>query len=220
LGTLFVLMPHRVHPLWYSSVLPVLFLVSAVGAGLAMVVVESTLSAAGLKHRLEHHLLAKLAGAIPYVLGLYLVIRVVDLILAGDIPYLFTGDFLSISFWFENLVGVILPIILFSVPAVKRKPYHMFGAALLVVFGLMANRMYISLVAFNAGAYAPTWEELFITIGLVTLGALIFTLASRYLPVFDHETVSPPESVEDKPAVEMKPVLTFSGSPQDAGKTS
>ena len=219
LGTLFVLMPHRVHPLWYSGLLPVLFLISAIGAGLAMVIVESTLSSSGLNHRLENHLLARLAGFIPYVLGLYFVIRIVDLVVAGDAHYLFTGDFLAISFWIENIVGVIVPIVLFSLPSVKRKPYRLFGTALLVVFGLIVNRLYISLVAFNAGAYAPTWEEMFITIGLVALGALVFTLVSRNMPVFSEhgETVSHKE-LEGKPVPEMTPVLSFGASSPDQGQ--
>ena len=216
LGTLFVLMLHRVHPLWYSGLLPVLFLISAIGAGLAMVIVESTLSSSGLNHRLENHLLARIARVIPYVLGLYLVIRIVDLVVAGDVRYLFTGDFLSISFWLENIVGVIVPIVLFSIPAVRRKPFRLFGTALLVVIGLIVNRLYISLIAFNAGSYAPTWEELFITIGLVALGALIFTLASRYMPVFsEHEKAVSGKELEAKLAPEMAPVLSFGATSLD-----
>ena len=221
LGTLFVLMPHRVHPLWYSGLLPLLFLISAIGAGLSMVIVESTLSSSGLNHRLENHLLARLAAAIPYVLGLYLAIRFIDLVVAGDTQYLFSGDFLSISFWVENIFGVIVPIVLFSMPAIKRKPYRLFGTALLVVFGLVMNRLYISLVAFKAGPYAPTWEEMFITIGLVALGALIFTLASRNMPVFaEHEEAVTHKQLEDKPVPEMTPVLSFSASTTDQVKSA
>ena len=219
LGTLFVLMPHRVHPLWYSGLMPLLFLISAIGAGLSMVIVESTLSSSGLNHRLENHLLARLAAAIPYVLGLYLAIRIIDLVAAGDVRYLFTGDFLSISFWIENIVGVIVPIILFSMPSVTSKPYRLFGTALLVVIGLMVNRLYISLVAFNAGPYAPTWEEMFITIGLVALGALVFTLVSRNMPVFsEHEETAARKDLQEQPTPEMAPALSFSVSSPDQAK--
>jgi len=102
LGTLFVLMPHRVHPLWYSGILPIMFLISAIGAGLAMVIVESTWSFFGLKHKLEVGLLAKIAKIIPLILGLYGIMRIVDLIISGDSVYLFTGDKFSILFWVES----------------------------------------------------------------------------------------------------------------------
>jgi len=210
LGTLFVLMPHRVHPLWYSGILPIMFLISAIGAGLAMVIVESTWSFFGLKHKLEVGLLAKIAKIIPLILGLYGIMRIVDLIISGDSVYLFTGDKFSILFWVEMLIFVILPVILFSLPSVRRKPMQMFSTALMVVFGLLINRFNVSLVAFNAGAYAPSWLEIFVTIGMIAIGAFVFTIASRYLPVFSHP-VEEEENVKEekqKPVGELKPVYS------------
>jgi len=210
LGTLFVLMPHRVHPLWYSGILPIMFLISAIGAGLAMVIVESTWSFFGLKHKLEVGLLAKIAKIIPFILGLYGIMRIVDLIISGDSVYLFTGDKFSILFWVEMLIFVILPVILFSLPSVRRKPMQMFSTALMVVFGLLINRFNVSLVAFNAGAYAPSWLEIFVTIGMIAIGAFVFTIASRYLPVFSHP-VEEEENVKEekqKPVGELKPVYS------------
>ena len=186
LGTLFVLMPHRVHPLWYSSIMPILFFVSAIAAGLGMVIVESTWSFFGMKHKLETELLAKIARIIPIVLAIYAIARFTELIISGNSVYLFTGDKYSILFWSEILINVLLPIVLFSLPGVRKKPMQMFTTALLVVFGLLLNRFNVSLVAFAAGAYAPTWLEIFVTIGMVSIGAFVFVLVSRYLPVFSH----------------------------------
>ena len=188
LGTLFVLMPHRVHPLWYSTIMPVLFFISAIAAGLGMVIVESTWSFFGLKHKLETKLLAKIAKVIPIVLGIYAVARFTEIFISGDNIYLFTGDKFSILFWAEILISVVIPMVLFSLPGVRKKPMQMFATALLVVFGLLINRFNVSLVAFSAGAYAPTWIEIFITIGMVSIGAFVFVLASRYLAVFSHPT--------------------------------
>ena len=186
LGTLFVLMPHRVHPLWYSSILPILFLVSAVGAGLGMVIVESTLSHFGLKHKFETDLLGSIAKAIPWVLGLYLVLKMGDLFLSGDGAYLFSEGYLSILFWVELLVNIVIPMVMFSIPSVRKSPMQMFVAGLLLVIGLLFNRFNISLVAFAAGSYMPTWQELFITIGMIAIGAFAFTVISRFFPVFEH----------------------------------
>ncbi|MDO9087226.1 MAG: Ni/Fe-hydrogenase cytochrome b subunit [Anaerolineaceae bacterium] len=184
LGTLFLPMLSRVNPLWYSAIMPILFFISAVAAGLSMVIIEATLSSAGLNHRLEVGLLGKLAKAIPYVLGLYLALRVVDMLVAGDLRYMFTGDLYSLLFWAELILGVIVPIILFSLPATRKNRYRMFWTAILVVFGLIFNRINISLIGFDGAPYWPTWQELFISIGMVSIGALVFVLATRYLAVF------------------------------------
>ena len=193
LGTLFLPMLSRVNPLWYSAIMPILFFVSAVAAGLSMVIIEATMSSAGLNHQLEVGLLGKLAKAIPYVLGLYLALRVVDMLVAGDLRYMFAGDLYSLLFWAELILGVIVPIILFSLPATRTNRYRMFWTAILVVFGLIFNRINISLIGFDGAPYWPTWQELFISIGMVSIGALVFVLASRYLAVF---TSHHPEKTE------------------------
>jgi Ni/Fe-hydrogenase subunit HybB-like protein len=197
LGTLFVLMPHRMAPLWYSKILPVLFLVSAVAAGLAMVVLESNLSTWGLKHKLEFRLLEKIARVIPYVLGLYLVLKGIDMAIVGNFRYLFTDGTNSLLFWIEIMVGTILPLIFLTMPAIRGKRARMFSAALMVVIGLVLNRFNISMITFNGGPYMPSWQEIMITIGLVCVGALVFTLASRFLNVFSYD------HAESKPAVQL-----------------
>lgn len=184
LGTLFLPMLSRVNPLWYSAIMPILFFISAVAAGLSMVIIEATMSSAGLNHRLEVGLLGKLAKAIPYILGLYLTLRVVDMLVVGDLRYMFARDLYSLLFWAELILGVIVPIILFSLPATRKNRYRMFWTAILVVFGLIFNRINISLIGFDGAPYWPTWQELFISIGMVSIGALVFVLASRYLAVF------------------------------------
>ena len=154
-----------------------------------MVIVESTWSFFGLNHKLETKLLAKIAKIIPIILVIYAIARFTELFISGDNIYLFTGDKYSILFWFEILVNVLIPAILFSLPSVRRKPMQMFTIALLVVFGLLLNRFNVSLVAFAAGAYAPTWIEIFVTIGMVSIGAFVFAIASKYLAVFPHPTI-------------------------------
>jgi Ni/Fe-hydrogenase subunit HybB-like protein len=188
LGTLFILMPYRVHPLWYSGILPVLFFITAIAAGLAMVIVETSLSAAGLKHQLELDLLGKIARMIPYILGFYLLLKVIELSVSGDWHYLFDSGFLSFLYWLEIVLGVVLPIVFFSLESVRKSRVKLFWTGMLVIIGLLLNRLNISTIAFNAGPYAPSWQEMFITIGMIAIGVLVFVLASRYLPVFHSST--------------------------------
>jgi len=189
LGTMFVMMPHRVDPIWYTNILPLLFFVSAISVGLAMIILESTLSSLGFKRGLEIDLLQKIAKLIPFVLGFYLLLKVIDLVATNELGLIFAGGAASTMFWIEITIGVLLPIVLFSLPSVRATRFRLFGSALLVIVGLILNRLNISLITFNAAPYWPTWKELFITIGMVSMGALVFTLAARYLNVFPaHET--------------------------------
>ena len=84
LGALLLIQPTKLHPLWWTPILPVLFFISAIAIGLAMIIFESSLSSRYFKRGLETHLLGKLAKAIPWVLGLYLVLKFGELAFAGD----------------------------------------------------------------------------------------------------------------------------------------
>ncbi len=92
LGALLLIQPARLHPLWWTPILPILFFISAVSIGLGMIIFESSLSSRYFKRGLEVHLLEKLAGYIPFVLALYLVTRLVQLILAGKCSISFPPD--------------------------------------------------------------------------------------------------------------------------------
>lgn len=196
LGSLFLIMPDKLHPLWYSPLLPVFFYVSAIGLGLAMVILESSLSARAFKRGLEIDILSSLAKAIPYVLGLYLVLKLGDLILAGDFGLLFEGSLRSNLFLLELAIQVIVPIVLFSLPKVRKSPAGLLWSSALVVVGTILNRINVVLVGprvptgiahLPQPTYFPNWMEFAVTIGLVSGGVLLFALASRFLPIFPEE---------------------------------
>ena len=101
LGTMLTIMPYRIHPLWYTPLLPLYFFLIAVAAGLAMVIFESYHSARTYGYRFELKLVSSLARAIPYVLGLYLILKIGELIITGKYIYLLKGDIASILYIFE-----------------------------------------------------------------------------------------------------------------------
>jgi Ni/Fe-hydrogenase subunit HybB-like protein len=187
LGSLFLSMRHKLHPLWYSPILPVFFYISAIATGLAMVIFESSLSAKVFRRGLELDLLSSLGRAISYILGFYLVLKLGDLILADDFGRMFEGSFQSNLFLLEIVVGVILPIVLFALPQVRQNPTRLFWSSVAVIAGLIFNRFNVSLLGMQRPAgvtYFPHWMELAITIGLISGGLLAFTLAVRFLPIF------------------------------------
>ncbi|RJP65451.1 MAG: Ni/Fe-hydrogenase cytochrome b subunit, partial [Candidatus Abyssobacteria bacterium SURF_17] len=177
LGTLFLIMPYRVHPLWYSSILPILFFVSAIGLGLSMVMVESLVSSWLYKKHLEKDLLSGLAKAAAYVLGIYALLKLGDLAFSGKLPLLFNGSWESNLFLFELLISAILPATLFGSPKVRQSTAGLATAAGLAVFGFVLNRIDVSglaTISTTGSAYFPSWSEFAISIGIVSAAALVF----------------------------------------------
>jgi len=191
LGSLWVLAPTKLSPIWYSLALPVFFFLSAVAAGLTMVIVESTLSSKAFKRGLEINLLASLGKAASIVLAVYLVARGADLFLRGAWPLVFEPTLQAGAFWLEIGLGIILPMIIFAVKPLRYKPAVLFGAASMVVtFGILLNRVNVNIIGlypYAGNIYFPTWMEFIVTITLTSFGVIAFGLAARYLPVFSKE---------------------------------
>ena len=193
LGSMLLLMPDTLHALWYSPILPILFLTSAVAVGPAMVIFESTLSNRAFGHKLDLDVLSGLARAIPYILGLYLLLKLVDLMVAGELGLLFSGYPHNLLWWAEITVGVVLPIVLFSLASVRQSRRQLFWCAVLVVVGLVLNRFNASMLALDMRpgfTYFPHWMELAISVGLVADALLVVVLAYRFLPMAYHEEVT------------------------------
>jgi Ni/Fe-hydrogenase subunit HybB-like protein len=200
LGSLLIIQPAKLYPLWWTPLLPLLFFISAVGIGLSMIILESSLSSRYFKLGLETHLLTKLALAIPFVMGLYLVVRFTQLTLTNDLGYLFTSGMMSVLFWAEIFIGVVLPIILFSIKKVRQSPKGLLAGAVLLLFGMILNRFDVSWLAVKHPdplsyvptfmgnvTYIPSLPEVLISVGIFAFGILAFGLAVKYLPVFEAE---------------------------------
>jgi Ni/Fe-hydrogenase subunit HybB-like protein len=193
LGTMLLMVPYTLHELWYTPILPALFFVSAVAVGPAMVIFESTLSGTAFGHRLSKEVLSGLGRVIPYILGVYLVMKILDVAIAGDLG-LIASSYPENVFWLvEVLLGVVLPMVLLSIPRIRENKWPLFGSALLVIGGLILNRFNVSLLqlAMRPGyTYFPHWMEIAISVGLVADAIIVFMLAIRLLPVAGkHEEV-------------------------------
>ena len=180
LGTLFLIVPHRLHPLWYSPILPVLFFVSAVSLGLMMVTLESLVSHYLYKRQTEVHLLSKLCRCAAWILGGYLVIRILDLTVRGSLPYLFEGTWESGWFAMEIAISVIIPIVLFTHRWTRGTVGGLAVGSVLGVAGFVLNRLNVGGIAMIRAAqssYFPAWTEFAISAGVVSGAALVFLYA-------------------------------------------
>ena len=200
LGSLLLIQPAKLHPLWWTPILPIMFFVSAISIGLAMIILESSLSSRYFQRGLETHLLAKLAKAIPVVLVIYGLLKFGELTVAGDLGYLFTSGSMSILFWAEILIGVVTPIVWFSIKKNRERASGLLTGAVIVLGGMILNRFNVSWFAvkhpdplfymptfMSNVKYFPTLPEVAVSLGIFAAGIMAFGLAAKYLPVFEDE---------------------------------
>ena len=200
LGSLLLIQPAKLHPLWWTPILPILFFTSAISVGLSMIILESSLSSRYFQRGLETHLLAKLAKALPIALGVYLVIKVADLAIAGDFGYLFSSGLMSVLFWAEIFIGVLFPMVWFSIEKNRNSPSGLLTGAIVTLLGLILNRFNVSwfgithpdplfyMPSFMGHVdYFPTFPEVAVSIGIFSAGIMAFGLLAKYFPVFEAE---------------------------------
>jgi Ni/Fe-hydrogenase subunit HybB-like protein len=202
LGSMLLLLPYTLDPLWYTPILPALFFVSAVAVGPAMVILESTLSGMAFGHPVSRDVLSGLGRIIPYVLGIYLIMKLADLAVAGQLDMIVNSYPQNVYWLIEVIVGVVLPIILLSIPKVRENRAGLFGSALLVIGGLIFNRFNVSLLwqTIRPGyTYFPHWMEFAVSAGLVAWAIIVFMLAIRLLPITKHhdEAETPGQHVSE-----------------------
>ncbi|MEW5960057.1 MAG: NrfD/PsrC family molybdoenzyme membrane anchor subunit, partial [Chloroflexota bacterium] len=188
LGSLFLIMPSRLHPLWYSPLLPLLFFISAVSLGLMMVILEGFFSARLYDHPLRLDLYASLGRVAAWLLWSYLALRLGDLVGRGVLPQALDGSWQSLLFLFELGISALLPAILLSIRSMRGSRAALGTCAVLTVSGMVLNRLTVAFIAIArpAGAsYFPSWPEAAVSLGIVSGAALIFIFLSEQLHVFD-----------------------------------
>ena len=186
LGSLFLLMPYKLHPLWWTPLLPLFFFTSAAFAGLSMAIFVAGICKRAFRCGLDLGLLGNLARIVSVLLGFYLVLKAADLILAGELGMAFTEGGFSALFLAEVIIGVIVPMLLFSRRKVRESNTGLIVGSGCVLLGLAINRTSVALVAQSApsgAAYFPHWMELVISAAAIAAGVLIFALAVRFLPI-------------------------------------
>jgi Ni/Fe-hydrogenase subunit HybB-like protein len=198
LGSLFLIAPHRLDPLWYSPIIYVLFLVSAIGLGLTTVIGESLLSAVFLGHRLHLRSLAGLGRAAAVVLWLYVALRLGDLALRGRLGGVLDGPHGGL-FVAELGLSAIVPGTLLLFDKVRSSVAGLASAAGLTVFGMVMYRIDVCIVAFarpEGMGYVPTWMEFAVSAGIVAAAVLVFVFFAEHLNVFVGETIPAAEERE------------------------
>ncbi|HOX27012.1 MAG TPA: Ni/Fe-hydrogenase cytochrome b subunit [Candidatus Krumholzibacteria bacterium] len=187
LGTLMVIAPTKLHPLWHTTVLPLQFLLSAFAVGLAMVIFEGYLAARSLRHPFDLKVMSALGRMIPFLLTIYLAAKLIDMVNRSTYRYLDDLTLQSVTWLVEVVAGVVAPAVILMSHRLRRRAGWLFGASALVVGGVVLNRLNVFVIGYQPPfadrPYVPAWPEVLITLGMVSLLVIVYRLFVFVFPV-------------------------------------
>ena len=188
LGSLFLIMVQRVHPLWYSPWIPYMFFTSAIATGLMGLIVEGFLVEKWFGRKPHFNLLTSLGEWAMLPLGIYLILRLVDLWIRGVLPLAIDGSWQSVLFMAEILLGGVLPIVLLSIRKIRESREGLLTGATLAILGIMSQRMSLSIFTMlraKGTSYIPSLGEILIAFAIPAAAALLYLFFAENLQLFD-----------------------------------
>jgi Ni/Fe-hydrogenase subunit HybB-like protein len=194
-GAMFLMAKPKIHPLWYSEYIPLLYFVSSIFAGLSMIIFEGTISSkifSSLIGPKSHHShndivlgLAKGAAITMFVYYFFLAF----IFMHGDKWKLINTSW---GYWYlvEVIGFVLVPCFMFAY-GVRNKTFGVIRvAAVMTIFGVILNRQNICLIAYNwnlANKYYPSWQEIVVTLMVVFVEIWVFRWIVTRMNVFSKE---------------------------------
>jgi formate dehydrogenase iron-sulfur subunit len=197
LGSLFLLMPDKLSHLWWSPVMPLMFFLSSIAAGTALMVVVEFWIAKGFDRAVRIRDAAAMGKIAFWALAVYEAFRVGDLALRGQLG---AGTAGSGVLALELGLGGLVPLVLLGVAKLREKPVLLLTGAALATGGVVLNR--VSVVALGmqlkgpmpqvaAASYAPSLVEWGISAGLVAATIFLFAWGVRVLPILPKQEQQP-----------------------------
>jgi Ni/Fe-hydrogenase subunit HybB-like protein len=191
LGALFLMAKAKIHPLWYTEFIPVLFFVSSIFAGLSMVIFEGTIS-----HRVfgdqidhEHHrsyndIVIGLGRICAGAMFVYFFLKVLIFIHGKHWLILNT----PMGYWYlTEVIGLVLiPCFMFLQAVRNRNLTVIRWASVLTMLGIIINRLNISVIAFKWYApvhYYPAFGEIVTTLTVVFAEIWVFRWIVNRMPI-------------------------------------
>ncbi len=193
LGAIFLIVPSKLHPLWYSGYIAVYFFISSIFAGMSMVIFEHSLVARFLhdkidkEHDIESQNVALGFGkAASFLMAGYLMIQVIGIAIDNDWKYL--GTRWGLWFLVEMIGFVGLPAVVYAIGVRERNIKLIQRTAGWTVLGIILNRLNVSIIAFNwqlplNQRYFPSFPEIMTTVFIITLGLVIFKFIATRMPI-------------------------------------
>ncbi len=191
LGALFLMAKNKIHPLWYSEFIPILFFVSSIFAGLSMVILEGSISSKVFNNRISRQVhdshneilmgLSKICAGTMFV---YLFLKILVFLHGQHWQHLASG----MGYWYMlEMVGfVLLPCWLFT-SAYRNENYRLIKiASIITLVGIILNRLNVSVIAYKWYApqhYFPSWMEVWVTLTVIFAEILVFRWIVNRMPI-------------------------------------
>jgi Ni/Fe-hydrogenase subunit HybB-like protein len=202
LGTLYAAMPYKLNSLWWTPLLPIMFFLSAVGMGLSATILVALLAGWAFDRDVDLDVLGGLAKGSVWLWAIYLLVKLEHLFFTRQFDEAFALDKYSIAYLAEIGIGVIIPMILYALPGVRKSKAGLLVASLFVTGGVLLNRLNATLIGQTVTqatwtiqsetvatpTYTPSLIEWAVLLGVFAVAVLAWFLAARYLPFFPQET--------------------------------
>lgn len=197
LGGIYLAMPNKLHTIWYSQALPWNCLISAFYGGLCFIALEYYGSNCYFREKSDTGMISSLLRIAGVVIGVNLVVKIVDLSVRGAWSAVFSGQYESVMFIGEIIIGSLIPLLILLTPLRKGKKGQIL-AALCGVIGILWNRfnfIFIGMARHAGESYFPSFVEWGIVIGLMALMVVIYIFLVENLPVHRNKDDEKPEIV-------------------------
>jgi len=192
LGSLFLLLQHKLHPLWYTPALPLLFFLQAGYTGLGATAIAITLVSNSKNLPIDRKLMRRIGQAMGINLLLYVCIKIGDWMGAGEIPLLLRPDAFGWIAWLELIIGILIPLAILFTKFVRHSQGP-FWAGVFALMGTFINRLVITWIGLAEPSpitYMPSWIEIMITIGLIAGGYLVYERIVYYFKLIPEKRVN------------------------------
>ncbi|MBK6345790.1 MAG: polysulfide reductase NrfD [Bacteroidales bacterium] len=191
LGALYLMAKEKIHPLWYSEFIPIMFFVSSIFAGLSMVIFEGSIShrvffsqISEKNHHKQRGIVFGLSKICTGAMFVYFFLQLLVFIHGKHWDLINT----PMGYWYllEMLGFVLLPMILFFYSYRSGNILLVRVAAILTIVGIVLNRLNVTIIGFRwdmAVHYVPSWMEIVVTLTVLFTELWIFRWVINRLPV-------------------------------------
>jgi Ni/Fe-hydrogenase subunit HybB-like protein len=188
LGTLFLATPFRLHPLWYTDFLPLLFFISSMALGCLTISFLTIVVYWLYGGEPPMKAISALGRISAYLMIGYLVIKFAEILLSGEGPLLTEATWDTANFWIEVILSAFIPAILLVQKRYRRSRTAMFWVSLCAIVGMSLNRVNVAglaTVGLTHSVYIPTWTEWVMTFGILSGAALFYMFCVEHLGLFE-----------------------------------
>lgn len=185
LGSMMLVAGTKLHALWQTPFLPLLFLINCVYIGYSIVIIQLLITAYAFKRSYDINELSGVARIIPWVTAIWMGVTIWDLTARDQWPAALRLDLCSCAFLAEFILLLAGTILLLN-PKNRVSPRGLYISAALVLVGGALYRVNVYILGFDPGQgwqYFPSIPEILFTVGIVSFEILAYQVLVKLCPV-------------------------------------